>query len=280
MFAHDSSGNPVTGKVTGDWTKRISKDAGAFAAMTVTITEMENGWYSVPISTAHSDTLGILSMTFNASGVMQVNMQYRVHARIQDDLATQASVDTVDDFLDTEISAIKTKTDFLPSATAGAAGGLFIAGTNAATVVTTSFTTTFTGNLTGSVASVTAGVTLAAAAVQAIWDALTSALTTSGSIGKLIVDNLNAAITSRATPAQVNAEVVDALNVDTYAELVALPAAASSIVDRLSFIFALCRNKITQTGTTQNLRNDTDAGNIATTAVSDDNTTFIKGEWT
>lgn len=37
----------------------------------------------------------------------------------------------------------------------GAAGGLFIAGTNAATTVTTSFTTTFTGNLTGSVGSVT-----------------------------------------------------------------------------------------------------------------------------
>jgi hypothetical protein len=47
------------------------------------------------------------------------------------------------------------------------------------------------------VASVTAGVTLAASGVQAIWDALTSALTTAGSIGKLIVDNLNAAITSR-----------------------------------------------------------------------------------
>lgn len=41
---------------------------------------------------------------------------------------------------------------------AGAAGGLFIAGTNAATTVTTAFTTTFTGNLTGSVASVTGNV--------------------------------------------------------------------------------------------------------------------------
>jgi hypothetical protein len=48
-------------------------------------------------------------------------------------------------------AAIKAKTDFLPSATAGAAGGLFIAGVNAPTTVTTSFTTTFTGNLTGNV---------------------------------------------------------------------------------------------------------------------------------
>jgi hypothetical protein len=46
----------------------------------------------------------------------------------------------------------------IPNATAGATGGLFIAGTNAATTVTTSLTTTFTGNLTGSVGSVTGAV--------------------------------------------------------------------------------------------------------------------------
>lgn len=46
----------------------------------------------------------------------------------------------------------------IPDAVPGAAGGLFIAGTNAATVVTGSFTTTFTGNLTGSAGSVTGAV--------------------------------------------------------------------------------------------------------------------------
>ncbi len=50
----------------------------------------------------------------------------------------------------------------------GGSGGLFIAGTNAATVVTTSFTTTFTGNLTGSVASVSSGVALTAAGLDAV----------------------------------------------------------------------------------------------------------------
>lgn len=85
----------------------------------------------------------------------------------------------------------------IPNATAGAAGGLFIAGTNAATTITTALTTTFTGNLTGSVASVTAGVTLAAAAVQAIWDAAASALTTVGSIGKRLVDDLTGDIYAR-----------------------------------------------------------------------------------
>lgn len=41
------------------------------------------------------------------------------------------------------------------------------------------------------------GVALSSAGVQAIWDALTSALTTVGSIGKFLIDRLDAAITSR-----------------------------------------------------------------------------------
>lgn len=43
------------------------------------------------------------------------------------------------------------------------------------------------------------GYALSAAGIQAIWDALTSALTTVGSVGKLIVDNINATISSRSS---------------------------------------------------------------------------------
>jgi hypothetical protein len=43
------------------------------------------------------------------------------------------------------------------------------------------------------------GYALSAAGVQAIWDVLTSALATVGSIGKLLVDNINATISSRST---------------------------------------------------------------------------------
>jgi len=43
------------------------------------------------------------------------------------------------------------------------------------------------------------GYALSGAGVQAIWDALTSALTTLGSIGKLIVTNVDALISSRST---------------------------------------------------------------------------------
>jgi hypothetical protein len=87
--------------------------------------------------------------------------------------------------LNAKVGDVKTKTDFLPSATAGAAGGLFIAGSNAATTV----------NITGTIDTVTTlttktGFSLSTAGIQAIWDALTSALTTAGSIGKRIADFL------------------------------------------------------------------------------------------
>jgi hypothetical protein len=49
------------------------------------------------------------------------------------------------------------------------------------------------------------GYALSSAGVQAIWDALTSVLTTVGSIGKLLVDNVNATISSRLASASYTA---------------------------------------------------------------------------
>lgn len=67
--------------------------------------------------------------------------------------------------------------------------------TLASTTNITAGTITTTTNLTTN--NDKTGYGLSAAAVQAVWDALTSALTTVGSIGKLLVDNLNATISSR-----------------------------------------------------------------------------------
>ena len=114
---------------------------------------------SQTIITVAGSTPGLASLaTDQAVNVTKVNGTTQTAG----DLA--AMITAVDDYVDTEVSAIKTKTDFLPSATAGSAGGLFIAGTNAATTITTALTTTFTGNLTGTVAKSPA--TLAAADVS------------------------------------------------------------------------------------------------------------------
>ena len=97
-----------------------------------------------------------------------------------------AMITAVDDLVDTEVGAIKTKTDFLPSVTAGDAGGLFIAGANAATSITTALTANIignvTGNLSGSVGSVTGAV---------------------GSVTGLTTSNLDVAVSTLATAANL-----------------------------------------------------------------------------
>lgn len=77
----------------------------------------------------------------------------------------------------------------------------------------------------------------------------------------------------------VNAEVVDALVTDTYAEPSGVPSATASIKDKIGWMQALARNKITQTATTQTLRNDGDSGNVSQSTVSDDGTTFTRGKF-
>jgi hypothetical protein len=58
-----------------------------------------------------------------------------------------------------------------------------------------------TGNASGQVTV----ATLTAGAIQSFWDALTSGLSAAGSIGKWILDNLNATVSSRATQTSVDA---------------------------------------------------------------------------
>lgn len=81
------------------------------------------------------------------------------------------------------------------------------------------------------------------------------------------------------TAAQINAEVVDALNVDTYAEIgQEAPAATQTIRKMLAYLYKAWRNQSTQDATTYKLYNDdaTTVGQKATTG--DDLTTFTRGE--
>lgn len=75
------------------------------------------------------------------------------------------------------------------------------------------------------------------------------------------------------------ADAVDEIWDEAMVEASSVPGVTGSFRAALQWMFALSRNKITQTATTQTLRNDADAGNIATAAVSDDGTTATRNEW-
>ncbi|MFZ2540711.1 MAG: hypothetical protein WAW75_02935 [Gallionella sp.] len=92
IFAHDVNGDGVIGLVDGGFTKRISKNGGAFGAMTVTITEAENGFYSLTLSTSHTDTVGIMTVCITHGSIKQINLQWRIEARLIDDLATPTNI--------------------------------------------------------------------------------------------------------------------------------------------------------------------------------------------
>jgi hypothetical protein len=92
------------------------------------------------------------------------------YARLGAPAGASVSADVAAVKVDT--AAVKVKTDFLPSATAGAAGGVFIAGANAATTV--NITGNLTGNVTGSVGSVTGAVGSVTGAVGSVTGAVGS----------------------------------------------------------------------------------------------------------
>jgi len=81
-----------------------------------------------------------------------------------------------------------------------------------------------------------------------------------------------------ATPADVNAQVLDVLSVDAFAELTAPPAATSSLKDKLTWLFMYARNKVTQTTLERTLYRDDTTTVAGTSATSDNGTTFTKGE--
>lgn len=127
-----------------------------------------------------------------------------IYARLGAPAGASVSADIAAAKADT--AAIKTKTDFLPSATAGTAGGVFIAGSNAATTV--NVTGNITGNLSGSVGSVTGAVGSVTGAVGSVTGnvggnvvgsvaSVTGAVgSVTGNVGGNVTGNLGGTLTS------------------------------------------------------------------------------------
>lgn len=107
--------------------------SGSFAAGAINAAAIATG--AITSSTFASGAITAAAIATDAIGASELAAD--AVAEIQSGLATSSALSTVG----TNVTGIKTKTDFLPSATAGAAGGVMIAGSNAA-VTFDSFTVT------------------------------------------------------------------------------------------------------------------------------------------
>lgn len=129
-------------------------------------------------------------------------------------------------------------------------------------------TADITGSLSGSVGSVTGAVGSVTGNVGG--NVVGSVGSVTGSIGSLAAQ----------AKTDVNAEVVDALATDTYAEPAqGALAATASLATKINCIYKFLRNKITTTSTQISVYDDAGTTIDHKSTISDDATTFTRGEF-
>ena len=101
-----------------------------------------------------------------------------------------------------------------------------------------------------------------------------------GAIKLRVVDSSGndvAPAASALTAAQVNAEVLDVLSVDTFAEPTGVPAAAATLADKIGRGYQALRNAVTVTASSKTFYSDAGAA-LWSKVLSDDGTTFSEAE--
>jgi hypothetical protein len=192
---------------TGDSFARIGAPAGASVSADVAAVKAETA--SIQTDTNDIQTripAALVSGRMDASvGAMAANVMTAAAAaadlttELQSGLATDALLTTVAGYLDTEIAAIKAKTDNLPAAPA-ATGDI----PTAATIADAVWDEVLSGHLT---AGSTGNALNAAGSAGDPWSTALPGAYGAGTAGKIIGDNINATISSRAS--QTSLDTVD-----------------------------------------------------------------------
>ena len=135
VFLTDSTDH-VSGLAGATLTITLSKNGAAFASISPTVTDRGNGWYSVALTSAHTDTLGDLVVRATASGADPIDLREQVFAGLPGESVTVSSIATdaitatsiatsavteIQSGLATsaDLTAVKAKTDSLTFTVAG-----------------------------------------------------------------------------------------------------------------------------------------------------------------
>ena len=82
----------VTGKTSLTLTITASKNGGAFASISPTVTERGNGWYSIALTASHTDTLGDLALHVTGTAADPSDPVWQVVAGLPGETVTLAAV--------------------------------------------------------------------------------------------------------------------------------------------------------------------------------------------
>lgn len=90
VFVTDEA-DPLSGKTGLTLTITASKNGGAFGSISPTVTERGSGWYSLALTTSHTDTLGDFALHITATGATPADVLCVVSVRLVDDVLPTAS---------------------------------------------------------------------------------------------------------------------------------------------------------------------------------------------
>jgi len=226
---------------------RLSKNGGNIAQSNnaAGATHDELGYYDVPLDTTDTNTLGTLKLLISESGALPVWQDFMVvPSNVWDSLFGADKLQVHAD----EITA-----------------GLITAAAIATNAIDADAVAA------DAVSEIQSGLATAAAlaTVDGIVDAILvdTDTTIPGLIGAL--NNLSAA--------EVNAEVLDVLNVDTFAEPSGVPAATATLATKLGYLFMALRNQVTVTASKKTFFDDGGSAEWEKD-LSDDGTTYTETE--
>ena len=226
-------------------------------------THIAGGVYYAVLDATDTDTAGPLVIFIHATGALSVRVECVVLvANVYDSLIGGS------DALQVHANEI---TANLITATAIADGAI-----DAATFAAGAITATVIADGAIDAATFAAGAITATVVADGTIDAATFA---AGAITATVIATgaVDADATAADFLAEINAEVVDALNVDTYAEPTGVPGATVSLAEKIGRIYQSLRNKITVTNTKKTFFDDGDAAEWEQD-ISNDGTTYVQSE--
>lgn len=91
MVLMTDSADHVSGKTGLTLAIEASKNGGAFASISPTVTERSYGWYSLAITSSHTDTLGDLVFHVTATGADPTDLREQVFTSLPGENATLSS---------------------------------------------------------------------------------------------------------------------------------------------------------------------------------------------
>jgi NifU-like protein involved in Fe-S cluster formation len=280
----DADGDLVTGATGLD--SEVSKDGATFADCTSEATEIAtaSGMYYLDLTSTemNADTVAIIVKTSSVGAKTTSIVMYPEEAGDIRVNVTQVSGDT------TAADTLELFVEALDQSTGQIDAGTFAADAIAAATLAADVTTELQSGLATAAALATVDTVVDAILVDTGTDIPATLATVAGyldtEIAAILEDTgatlpAQIAALNNLSAAQVNAEVLDVLATDTFAEPGAgAPAATASLKDKIGYVYKAWRNKVTQTSSTYTLYGDDAITAHHTAAVGDDGATFTKNE--